>query len=347
MIKRISFLICLLVLASCDESNHAGDVLSGGESQISGEAQGTTYSVKFLNPDSVSIAKAQIDSILDAIDQSLSSWVDSSTLSLFNRADSIRIDDPHFLYVFFRGSELSKKTDGAFHPMVMPLVRAWGFGPEGGQVKEGINLDSIRSLVTYDFSILPADSTEESWYFVKKPGIQMDVNSYAQGYSVDVVADFLESKNIQNYMVEIGGELRTKGLNQKEKLWRVGIDRPVEDAETRELTAVVPLENAALATSGTYRKFYEKDGRKYSHTIDPATASPVAHNLLSVTVLTQKCLEADAYATAFMVMGVDKTMDFLKKHPEENLEVHLIFDGGVEGIQTYTSPGLKDRLEIL
>ncbi len=347
MIKAFTNLICILVLTSCGELVTDGENQQNREIQISGEAQGTTYTVKFLNPDSVFIAKVQIDSILKAIDQSLSSWVDFSTISKFNRTDSIRIDDPHFLYVFFRGREISQQTDGAFHPMVMPLVRAWGFGPEGGQVKEGINLDSIRSLVSYDFTVEPTDSTEKSWNFVKMPGIQMDVNSYAQGYAVDVVADFLESKTIQNYMVEIGGELRTKGVNQNDAFWRVGIDRPVENAESRELTAVVLLENAALATSGTYRKFYEKDGRKFSHTIDPKSGSPVAHSLLSVTVLAEKCLEADAYATAFMVMGVDGTIEFLQDHPEEDLQVHLIFDAGAAGIQTYTSSELKDRIEIL
>jgi thiamine biosynthesis lipoprotein len=282
---------------------------------------------------------------LDQIDLSLSAWVEESVLTEFNNQDSIFISDNHFLTVFYRGKEVHNMTQGAFQPMIMPLVRAWGFGPEGGELKEGENLDSLKKFVNYDFQII-ADTNSESILFVKDAGYQMDVNGIAQGYSVDVVSEFLEREGIENYMVEIGGELMAKGKNENGDYWRIGVDKPSSTAENRQLEAIVTLKDAALATSGSYRKFYEKDGRKYSHTIDPSTGEPVNHNLLSATVLASNCTNADAFATAFMVMGVEGTKELLASHPEMNLEVFLIYDREGE-VVTFTSEGLKDAIENL
>ncbi len=340
--KRIlSLPLMLLALVACDsqtETSTQSDV-----EVIHGEAQGTTYNIRYLASDSVVVSKTEIDSILDAIDLSLSTWVKNSTISSFNSNDSIEITDPHFITIFERGRELSMLTGGAFNPMVAPLVRAWGFGPEGGRVKDNVNVDSLKQLATFNIEVEAFD--QKGLRFRKKPGMQIDVNSYAQGYAVDVVADYLQSKGISNMMVEIGGEVVARGVNEKGQSWRIGIDKPLDAMAPRELQAAVALPDAAMATSGTYRKFYEKDGKKYSHTIDPKTGYPVDHNLLSVTVMAPNCTNADAMATAFLVMGVEETKLFLEEHPELQLEVYLIFDAGDESLSTYASSGWKVKIE--
>ncbi|HKK38547.1 MAG TPA: FAD:protein FMN transferase [Cryomorphaceae bacterium] len=339
----VLFSLSIVLLMSSCESQRSPQVESADVQMIQGEAQGTTYAIKYTGDKQVE--KAQIDSILDQIDLSMSAWVDESVLSEFNREDSVVISDDHFLTVFFRGKEIHDLTGGAFHPMIMPLVRAWGFGPEGGQLKENANLDSLMAFANYDFEINPNDD-EQSILFVKQNGYQIDVNGVAQGYSVDVVSEFLEREGVKNYMVEIGGEVRAKGKNESGEYWRIGVDKPSSTAENRQLEAIVTLEDAALATSGSYRKFYEKDGRKYSHTIDPTTGEPVNHNLLSATVLSSNATNADAFATAFMVLGMEGTKGFMADHPEMNLEVFLIYDENGE-VKTYASEGLKDVIENL
>jgi len=335
-------LSAFLMLWSC-ESQRSPESESIDVQLIRGDAQGTTYSIKYTGEEQVE--KAQIDSILDQIDLSMSAWVDKSVLSEFNREDSIAITDDHFLTVFFRGKEIHDLTDGAFHPMIMPLVKAWGFGPEGGELPEGVHLDSLKRLVNYNFEIKPDDNADRI-IFIKKAGHQLDVNGIAQGYSVDVVSTFLEREGVTNYMVEIGGELMARGKNEKDEYWRIGVDKPSSTAENRQLEAIVTLEDAALATSGSYRKFYEKDGRKYSHTIDPFTGEPVNHNLLSATVMASNSTNADAFATAFMVYGLDGTKEFLADHPEMNLEVFLIYDENGE-VKTYASEGFNGVIENL
>lgn len=338
----VFFVTTVFIFSSCDHSptqiNHDVDI-----QVIGGEAQGTTYSIKYTGKSS--IEKSEIDSILDQVDLSLSAWVKESVLSQFNRQDSISVSDHHFLSVFYRGKEIHDLTDGAFQPMIMPLVKAWGFGPEGGELKEGENLDSLKQYVNYNFEI-NADEDSERILFANKGGYQLDVNGYAQGYSVDVVGEFLTSQGVENFMVEIGGEVLASGRNERGESWRIGVDKPESASGQRELEAIVSLEDAAVATSGSYRKFYMRDGKKYSHTIDPKTGEPVSHHLLSVTVLASNCMNADAFATAFMVMGVAKTKEFLDNHPEMNLDVFLIFDDGGK-TATWTSNGLKEKIENL
>jgi thiamine biosynthesis lipoprotein len=332
----------ILILVSCGAPQNSTEIAD--ISTIRGEAQGTSYSIKFLNPDAIEVRKQAIDSIFQSIDQSLSIWVEGSVISEFNRHDSITVYDAHFITVFERGRELSVLTEGAFHPMVAPLVRAWGFGPEGGRMKNGLNIDSLKALVSYDFDIVATDDAS-GLHFEKAPGMQLDVNSYAQGYAVDVLAAYLSAKGLRDMMVEVGGEVVARGQNAQGQAWRIGIDKPIAPEADRALQAAVALSDGALATSGTYRKFYEKDGKKYSHTIDPSTGKPVDHNLLSVTVLASNCTNADAMATAFMVMGVEKTKSFLAAHSELGLEVYLIFDQGEGSLATYTSQGWLEAVE--
>lgn len=324
--------------------------------RYSGDTQGTTYNITFL-PDSTGnpVEQNQIDSILHQIDLSLSLWVDSSTINQFNKADSIAIEDPHFMTMVFRSREISSLTNGAFHPMVLPLVKAWGFGPSGGQISDTVNLDSLKRLVSWRFDIRLVENAQsraknypdQKFVIIKNPHQAMDPNAIAQGYSVDVVADFLEQHGITNYLVEIGGEVRAAGKKEDGFSWRVGIDKPLENAEKRQLEAVVKLNDAALATSGNYRKFYEKDGKKYAHTINPKTGRPVEHSLLSASVLAENCANADAFATAFMVMGLEDSKKFVEAHPELNLQVHFIYSDSSGNFKTYTSAGLQELLEPL
>jgi thiamine biosynthesis lipoprotein len=310
--------------------------------KVEGEAQGTTYTIKYISDAGEVLRKEEVDSLLRMVDLSLSAWVEGSVLSQFNRADTFNTADPMFLAMFFRGRELSELTGGAFHPMVMPLVRAWGFGPDGAAPKEGIDVDSVRALVHFNFTAEPVDNTYI--HFVKAPGQQIDVNGYAQGYAVDLLGELLEQKGLGNYLVELGGEIMARGTNATGEPWQVGIDKPVAPEATRELQAVVALTNRAMATSGNYRKFYMKDGLRYPHTIDPATGYPVQHSLMSVTVLAPNCTNADAFATAFLVMGEARTREFIKAHPELQLDVYLISDGGNDTWTTWASEGMAKGL---
>lgn len=314
---------------------------------FNGEAQGTTYSIAYLDSSGAKFSKEAADSILDAIDLSLSTWVENSTISVFNQSDSLVVSDAHFLNTYFRGQEMEEITDGAFQLKISPLVEAWGFGPKGVEPSGDVAVDSLLKLVNTPFRIVPDTSNSSkkaTFLFAKVKGQAIDVNGIAQGYSVDVVADRLKSLGINDYMVEIGGEVAASGRNQDGNFWRIGIDKPIPPDQERKLEAVVELKNMAMATSGSYRKFYEKDGKKYSHTISPLTGKPVDHNLLSVTVQASNCTNADAFATAFMVMGEEETRRYIAENPELNLEVFLIY-GSEDSYETYASKGFEKTLK--
>jgi len=307
---------------------------------IRGEAQGTTYSITIDTSGAETITKEKIDSIFARIDSSLSVWKNNSVISVFNSLDSIKVDDPHFLTIYYRSAELSELTEGAFNARIAPLVKAWGFGKNGIKPKSEISPDSLLELVHTEISTV-ADSLDEAIIFTKLPGQSLDVNGIAQGYTVDVIGDFLRSKGSDNFMVEVGGEVSAEGKNEKNESWKIGIDKPLEDLSQRELEAVAEVSGRALATSGSYRKFYELNGNKYSHTINPKTGYPVDHRLLSASVLSSNCTNADAFATAFMVMGKNKTLEFVESHPELNLDVFLIFSKDDGELGTEQTAGFK------
>lgn len=340
--KVVLIAAVLTLLASCgaETQKTKSDYIG-----ISGEAQGTTYQITYSDANGNRFSKSAADSIFKAIDQSLSVWVKNSVISEFNRNDSSVISDAHFLTVYFRGEEIRALSDGAFEPMISPLVHAWGFGPDGAKPKGDVDLDSLTHLVQTPVKSEPADEREMAFAFNKMQGQMLDVNGIAQGYTVDVLAEYLESLGIENYMVEVGGEVRTNGVNAKGKVWTIGIDKPVSPDEARTLEAIAHVDNRSIATSGSYRKFYEVDGKRYSHTIDPKTGAPVNHQLLSATVLAPNCTNADAFATVFMVLGTEKTKVFIQSHPELELEVFLIYSGTDGALETFTSPGLAEMLE--
>lgn len=322
--------ISLLILSGCTQSNNK-DL---EPIHLQGEAQGTYYSMVYYDSLNRNL-HPQVDSILKAFDQSVSLWVPNSILSRINRNDTSVVPDKHFIGNFNESQQVSKATNGAFDMTVGPLVEVWGFGFENRKKIKKQLIDSLLNYVGYQKIKLVNGK------IVKKlPQMQIDFNGIAQGYSVDVVARFFQSKGIFNYLIDIGGEVTAHGNKPSKKVWRVGIEKPAPDKNApRTLKAVIALKNKSVATSGSYRKYYIENGIRYSHTIDPKTGYPVQHSLLSVSVLTDNTALADAYATAFMVMGYKKARAFVEQHPK--LEAFFIWSEPDGHFESYATPGFK------
>lgn len=326
-----TFLLVLSV-ACGPKANQASE-----EVQVqTGYAQGTTYVIKYR---SHPIPADSFQAIFDGIDASLSLWDSTSIISKLNRGDSSVKADAHFQAVFNAAKEVFEQTQGSFDPTVLPLVQFWGFGGDKYAFPDSISpvsIDSLRRFQGFDQVRLVGEKVRRS-----KSGIQLDFNGIAQGYTVDVLGAFLERQQVKDFMIEVGGEILARGDGTTGDGWNIAIDKPVDPDAPREIQAILKLREA-MATSGSYRKFYEKDGTKYSHTIDPKTGYPVTHSLLSVSVVAPSAMMADAYATAFMVMGVQQTMAFLQEHPE--LMVYMIFSDPLGQLDTWMSDGLKERM---
>jgi thiamine biosynthesis lipoprotein len=300
-----------------------------------GQAQGTYYAVTYFDTKGRDF-QPQIDSILKAFDQSVSMWVPESIISRINRNDSLVQADEWFSDIFNRSVDISRKTNGAFDFTIGPLVNAWGFGFKGKMKMDQAIVDSLRELVDYRTVRL-----EDGKIVKDKKNIKFDFNAIAQGYAVDVLGKFLESRGIEDYLIDIGGEVLGKGKKPDGQSWIVGVENPATDSlAERTLNTKVRLDYRALATSGSYRKYYEENGVRYSHTIDPATGYPVRHSLLSVSVLAHDCATADGYATAFMVMGYEKAMKFLEN--QTGLEAYFIIDGGSGTYQILATKGFEE-----
>lgn len=309
-----------------------------GKVTLNGNTMGTTYNITYLDPSERDF-QVSIDSLLVVFNQSLSTYVPDSELSKFNQGDTLFFGLPYFLPVLQSSKAVYEITGGAFDPTVGPLVNLWGFGPTGPQLKDSVNIDGMLELVGFNKISFDSASVRKS-----KPGMYLDFSAIAKGYGVDVVAEFLQVKGIENLLVEIGGELVAMGVNEKGELWKVGINRPDELGRADELYSIVALDNKAMATSGNYRNYYEAGGVKISHTINPATGRPVNHNLLSATVLAGDCMTADAYATALMVMGTEKAIELQKS--QSLFEVFLIYNDSTGQLKSYASEGLKPFLSF-
>ena len=329
--KNIFYLFGL-ILCACSSSDNRILVKN------SGEAQGSYYHIQYLSENGENY-KSQIDSILLEVDSSLSIYKDYSLISKLNKGEDVKTDTL-FNAVFLGAEKVFQESEGNFDCSVSPLVNAWGFYKN--KLGDSLVIDSAKfrkflPYVGFEKIRLIADS------LVLPKGMSLDFNSIAQGYTVDVIAQFLESKGDSNYLVEVGGELLAKGKNADGNIWRVGVDKPTEDIDMQErFQFILDLEDKALATSGNYRKFYEQAGVKYAHTINPFTGFPAQNRLLSVTVIHDNCMLADAYATAFMVMGVKKSKKFIKAHPE--IEIYLVYTGKDGAWRTFISPIMRDRL---
>jgi thiamine biosynthesis lipoprotein len=307
---------------------------------ISGAAQGTSYHITYLAGQH-SNYRESFDSIFKKIDLSLSTYNTRSIISKINRNDTTVKVDEYFSDVFKKSIEVSEKTKGLFDVTVAPIINAYGFGFTKKERITNVLIDSLLRFVGYKKVRLVDNKLVKDI-----PQVMLDFNAIAQGYTVDVIASFLESKGISNYMVEVGGELRAKGTKLNDSSWTVGIEKPNESlTEGASLFAVINIKDKSLATSGNYKKFYVEEGKKYAHIIDPFTGYPAKHNLLSATVIADDCITADAYATSFMVMGLEKSKQFLLEHKDLNLEVFFIYDeNGVS--KKYISKYFEESVEV-
>lgn len=308
--------------------------------EINGFTQGTTYHIVIDKTPGLDLLalRQDIEDAFTAIDNSLSIYNDSSVISLINSNQS-DITDTLFREVFRLSSMVSQQSGGMFDITVGPLVEAWGFGPDALKRFDESKLDSLLALVGMEKLRIEGDRIIKA-----SPGMYIDVNAIAQGYTVDIVAGLLRRKGIDQCLVEVGGEVRTVGDKNGEG-WRVGIDAPVDGnyIPGEDLQASIRLDNRSLATSGNYRKFYIENGVKYSHTIDPRTGYPVRHTLLSATVVAGEAAVADAWATACMVAGEDDAVSIIEGN--DSLEGYLIYSDENGGMKSWVSEGLKKLIE--
>lgn len=302
-----------------------------------GEAFGTGYTVQFIAKNSVDLSKSY-DSIVNTINSSMSTYINTSDISKINQGDTTVVVDNHFKKVFEASKIIYKQTDGAFDPTVGVLVNAWDFGPQG----KVVSLDSVKIKTLLKSVGLDRVFLAEGKIHKEDQQTFIDFNALAKGYAVDVFANFLEDKGYTNYLIEIGGEIRAKGKNLvKEKSWTIGVEDPNFDG-SQSYSKVISLTDNAIATSGSYRKYKtDEKGNRYAHIINTKTGYPHKSNLLSVSVITKTCMEADAYATALMTMGLEDAKDFLLKYPE--LRVFMIYEDEDKELKTTSFNGFPEN----
>ena len=296
------------------------------------------YTVKYYSNDGTDYG-ADIDSLLKVWNQSLSTYIEDSEITRFNLTDScIRFESNYFLPVLKASLDVFKSTEGAFDPTIGPIVNAWGFGPEKSMVPDSSTVDSLLQVVGFDKIVF-----DDAGVCKKQPKVQLDFSAIAKGYAVDVVAQFLNQRNIQNLLVEIGGEIVCMGKKPGDLPWKTAIEDPTVEVYEREILAIADIFDRAVATSGNYRNYYVKDGKTYAHTIDPSTGYPVFHSLLSASVFANTCMLADAYATAFMVLGLDKAKEILADNSE--IDAYLIYRDENGDLATFATSGIEDQIE--
>lgn len=283
----------------------------------SGLVFGTSYHVTYLSDTDL---QQEIEDALAQVDNALSMFNPESTISKVNNADSITVSDTMFLEIMRLSLQISDMTGGAFDITVAPAVNAWGFGFKESESMNQSVIDSLKQIIGY------RKIHEKDGFITKDDSrIMLDCSAIAKGFGSDMAARALQDNGVSDYMVEIGGEVVVSGRNPKGKLWNIGISKPIDDSLSvnNEIDTILSITDMAMATSGNYRNFYVKDGRKYAHTIDPHSCTPVSHNLLSATVLAPDCATADALATSMMVMGLDSALALCHRHPE--IKVYLIY----------------------
>lgn len=333
--KKPSVLILFfaLLLASCSTPDE------GVYMRVQGFTQGTTYLITYESPDSTNINPV-IDSLLRNFDLSLSTYIPNSIISRINDNDPNALADDKIKAVWDESFRIWELTDGAFDITVGPLINAWGFGPGMKMEMDSMRIDSLKQYVGMEKL-----SMEDRQIIKESPGIRIDVNAIAQGYSVDVLADYLLAEGYKNFLINVGGEIRCEGVNPAGKEWRIGVDKPFfgNAISGQELQAVLKLQDISLASSGNYRKFYEVDGKKIVHTLDPKTGYTRMSQLLSATILCKSCMTADALATACMVMGPEKAKDFISGM--DGVEAYFITtDEDGLYLEWYT-PGIEELLD--
>ena len=296
---------------------------------------GTTYKITYQHDHDL---QQEIEAELRQVDASLSPFNKTSVITKVNNNTSVAVDDM-FREVFTLAQQVSGETSGAFDITVAPLVNLWGFGFKNGVPPTPAAVDSLRQFVGYKKVSLVGEHIKKT-----DPRVMLDCSAIAKGYGCDVVARLLRRLDVKNFMIEIGGEVVTCGNSPRRLPWSIGVTKPTDDSlsTSEELQTILNLTDKAMATSGNYRNFYYRDGKKYAHTIDPATGYPVQHSLLSATVITKDCATADAYATAFMVMGMKKARQLLDRHPE--LLAYFIYSDQQGNLAVWYSPSMKGKI---
>lgn len=318
MKKTIVLLLIISVFFSCQQEPK--------NIKLSGPVFGTNFNIQYFSEEGVNYKK-QFDSLFTVVNKSLSTYIPDSDISKLNRNETTKVDH-HFEAVFRASKEIYRFTEGAFDPTIGNVVNAWNFGADKDKfLTDSTTIDSLMKFVGFNRVGLKKSN------IIKPKETYLEFNAIAKGYGIDVIADFLEAKGVENYLVDIGGDLRTSGANMESgKGWAVGIDDPNFNGE-QSYSKVITLKDEGMATSGTYRKFkVDKNGNRYAHIINTKTGYPTKTNILSVSVIAPDCMTADGYATAFQAMGIEKVTWFLNSHPE--LKAYFIYEDENKNLQT-------------
>ncbi|MCF8224531.1 MAG: FAD:protein FMN transferase [Bacteroidales bacterium] len=331
---RILLFVSLIGILSCNRNGESGPYVS-----ISGFTQGTSYHITYQSPGNDTLyVQDEINALLADFDQSLSTYIDTSNISRLNNNETSEVDH-YFIEVYNEAKRIYDISGGAFDITVGPLIDAWGFGP--GR-KLNVSEEVIDSIL--QFVGMAKIGISGGRLMKELPGIRLDLNAIAQGYAVDVVADYLDEKEVSNYMVEIGGEITTKGVSPRNDDWKIGIDKPYfgNQMPGQNLQEIVRLSGKSLASSGNYRKYYEQDGKKIVHTVDPRSGYTKMSNLLSVTIITDKCITADGLATACMSLGLEDARSFIEG--QEDVEALFIYSDQDGNYLEWMTSGMKGML---
>ena len=328
MRKGLLLIIGVMVLVSCAKQPK--------KMVLQGLAQGSYYAVTYFDEDGRNFQR-EIDSIFHAVDLSVNLWVDSSVISKVNRNEEVALDKI-FIDNFNIAQEAARLSDGYFDPTVSPIVAAWGFSYKTGDSITPQLVDSLKQLVDYKNIRI-----EDGKVVKANPNMKLDFNAIAQGYTSDLIASFLDSKGIKNYLVDTGGEIMARGEKPGGQPWIVGIEKPAENWDSEQVVQVrIALRDKGLVTSGSTRKYVERDGKRYSHCIDPKTGYPVEHNVLSATVLAENSVWADALASICMVMGLEKSLPLIESL--DGVEAYYIFANDQNELETFATEGFEKLL---
>lgn len=326
--KRVVFVLCVAIIASCSRQPQ--------KIVLQGLAQGSYYAVTYFDEQGRNF-QHEIDSIFHAVDMSVNLWVDSSIISKVNRNEEVTLDSI-FINNFNIAQEAAHLSDGYFDPTISPIVAAWGFSYKTGDSITPQLIDNLKQLVDYRKIRI-----ENEKIVKENPSIQLDFNAIAQGYTSDLIAHFLESRGIENYLVDTGGEIMARGEKPDGKPWIVGIEKPAENWDSEQVVQTrIALRDKGLVTSGSTRKYVERNGKRYSHCIDPKTGYPVEHQLLSVTVLADNSVWADALASICMVMGKEKSLPLIENLDE--VEAYYIYVNERNELETFATNGFQNLI---
>ena len=318
-------MIGLAVLASCGKQPK--------KMMLQGLAQGSYYAITYYDEESRNF-QHEIDSIFHAVDMSVNLWVDSSIISRVNRNEDVVLD-AIFIDNFDIAQEAARLSDGYFDPTISPIVAAWGFSYKSGDSLTPQLIDSLKQLVDYRKVRI-----ENGKVIKEYPAMTLDFNAVAQGYTSDLIASFLDGRGIKSYLVDTGGEIVARGNKPNGQPWIVGIEKPAENWDSEQVVQTrVALCDKGLVTSGSTRKYLERDGKRYSHCIDPKTGYPVEHQVLSATVLAQNSVWADALASICMVMGMERSLPLINSM--EGVEVYYIFVNENNELEAYATEGFQ------